>query len=63
MVDSSKTKFIEGVTALELEQIGKLRHDANEQRLYQGEQKSRGRPKCYDGKVNFNDLSRARVSR
>jgi len=54
----SKTKFIEGVTALELGLIGKLRHDANEQRLYQGEQKPRGRRKCYDGKVNFDDLTR-----
>ncbi len=53
----SKTKFIEGVTALKLELIGKLRNDANLRWLYKGEQKSRGRPKCYDGKVNFDDLN------
>jgi len=54
----SKKKFIDGVTALELEQIGKLRHDANLRWLYKGEQKLRGRPKCYDGKVNFDEYKR-----
>jgi hypothetical protein len=43
---------------LDLEQIGKLRHDANLRWLYKGKQKPCGRPKCYDGKVNFDDLSR-----
>lgn len=54
----SKTKFIDGVTALELELIGKLRHDANLRWLYSGEQKPRGRHKRYDGKVNWDDLTR-----
>jgi hypothetical protein len=54
----SKTKFIDGVTALKLEMIGKLRHDANLRWLYQGKQKPRGRRKLYDGKVSFDDLSR-----
>ncbi len=54
----SKIKFIEGVTALELEQIGKLRHDTNLRWLYKGEQKSKGRHRRYDGKVNFDDLTR-----
>ena len=54
----SKKKFIDGVTALGLHQIGKLRHDANLRWLYNGEQKPRGRKKLYDGKVNFEDLSR-----
>jgi hypothetical protein len=54
----SKTKFINGVTTLELELIGKLRHEANLRWLYQGEQQPRGRHRRYDGKVNFNDLSR-----
>ncbi len=43
---------------MNLKQIGKLRHDANLRWLYKGEQKLRGRPKLYDGKVNFDDLSR-----
>ncbi len=42
---------------MELEQIGKLRHDANLRWLYNGPQKIRGRPKRYNGKVNFDDLS------
>lgn len=54
----SKTKFINGVTSLELDLIGKLRHDANGQRFYNGEQKPCGRHKRYDGKVSFDDLTR-----
>jgi hypothetical protein len=54
----AKKKFIDGVVELGLHNIGKLRHDANLRWLYQGPQKPRGRPKLYDGKVNFNDLSR-----
>lgn len=55
----SKEKFITGVTALNLEIIGKLRSDANMRFLYQGSQrKGPGRKKTYDGKVDWNDLSR-----
>ena len=54
----SKKKYIDGVVALDLHQIGKLRHDANLRWPYQGEQKSRGRKRRYDGKVKFDDLSR-----
>ena len=54
----SKRKYIDGVAALDWHQIGKLRHDANLRWLYQGEQKPRGRKRRYDGKVNFDDLSR-----
>jgi hypothetical protein len=54
----AKKKFIDGVVDLDLHQVGKLRHDANLRWLYQGEQKPRGRKRCYDGKVNFDDLSR-----
>jgi hypothetical protein len=54
----SKKKYIDGVVELGLHQIGKLRHDANLRWLYQGEQKSRGRKRRYEGKVNFDDLSR-----
>src|SRR5207253_7941726 len=32
--------------------------DANLRYLYTGTQRGRGRPKAYDGKVNFADLSR-----
>ena len=38
--------------------ISKLRGDANLRYLYTGEQKTRGRPRKYDGKVDFTDLSR-----
>ena len=55
----SKQKFTEGVRALGLEQIGKLRIDANLRYLYQGPQRlGPGRPKTYDGKVHWNDLAR-----
>lgn len=54
----SKEKFITGVTALNLEIIGKLRSDANMRFLYNGPQrKGPGRKKTYDGKVDWNDLS------
>lgn len=54
----SKKKYIDGVAELDLYQIGKLRHDANLRWLYEGKQKPRGRPRLYDGKVKFNDLTR-----
>ena len=54
----SKKKYLDGVAALDLYQIGKLRHDANLRWLYQGEQKPCGRRRLYDGKVKFDDLSR-----
>jgi DDE superfamily endonuclease len=55
----SKQKFTRGVRALGLEQIGKLRIDANLRYLYQGPKRpGPGRPKTYDGKVNWDDLSR-----
>ena len=55
----SKRKFLDGVRALGMHQIGKLRQDANLRYLYQGPQRpGPGRPKTYDGKVHFDDLSR-----
>ena len=55
----SKQKFTRGVRALGLEQIGKLRLDANLRYLYQGPKRpGPGRPKTYDGKVHWDDLSR-----
>jgi hypothetical protein len=52
----SKTKFIDGVTNMGLKFIGKLRGDANLRWLYDGEQKTRGRHRLYDGKVYFKNL-------
>ena len=55
----SKRKFLDGVCALGMHQIGKLRRDANLRYLYQGPGRpGPGRPKTYDGKVHFDDLSR-----
>ena len=55
----SKRKFLDGLRALGLHQIGKLRRDANLRYLYQGPGHSGpGRPKTYDGKVHWDDLSR-----
>ena len=55
----SKRKFVAGVRALELHQIGKLRADAHLRYLYQGPKRpGPGRQKTYDGKVNWSDLSR-----
>jgi hypothetical protein len=55
----SKQKFTGGVRALGLEQIGKLRLDANLRYLYQGPKRpGPGRPKTYDGKVHGDNLSR-----
>jgi hypothetical protein len=55
----SKQKFTGGIRALGLEQIGKLRSDANLRYLYQGPKRpGPGRPKTYDGKVNWDNLAR-----
>ena len=56
----SKQKFVDGVRELALHQIGKLRCDANMRYLYTGPKRAHGsgRQKTYDGKVNWQDLSR-----
>jgi hypothetical protein len=55
----SKQKFLAGLQALGLHQIGKLRRDANLRYLYDGPpHPGPGRPKQYDGKVQGADLSR-----
>jgi len=55
----SKQKFVAGVCALGLHQIGKLRADANLRYLYRGPTRpGPGRHKTYDGKVNWRDVSR-----
>lgn len=55
----TKEKFIQGATQLNLQIVGKLRCDANMRYLYTGSKHvGRGRPKLYDGKVYWDDLSR-----
>lgn len=54
----AKVKFVEAADEVDLETIGKLRHDANLRYLYDGPQKKFGARRKYDGKVKFDDLSR-----
>lgn len=56
----TKKQFIDTVCALErgLEIIGKLRCDANLKYFYKGGYSGFGRPKRYDAKVDFENLSR-----
>ena len=55
----AKQKYVDGVRACHLHLITKLRCDADLRFLYTSErEKRRGRPRLYDGKVNFQDLSR-----
>jgi len=54
----SKKKFVDGVCALDLHVIGKLRRDAKLRRLYSGLRRAGpGRPKTYDGKVDVSNLA------
>lgn len=53
----AKQKFVAKMVSLGFEMICRLRLDANLKYLYEGQQKSRGARKKYDGKVDFNDLS------
>ena len=53
----STYKWVEGVMALDLEVIGKLRHDANLRYCYEGPQKLKGACRKYDGKVFFDNLT------
>lgn len=55
----SKKKFVDGICALDLHVIGKLRRDANLRHLYSGPRgDGPGRPKTYAGKVDVSDLAR-----
>ena len=55
----AKEKFVSGVCAKGYAVISRLRADANLRFLFQGEQRpGRGRPRKFDGKVDFSDLSR-----
>jgi hypothetical protein len=54
----SKRKFVDGVVAMKLHLIGKLRIDANLRYCYDGTQKARGRTRLYEGKVDLTDQRR-----
>ena len=54
----SSSKFVNGVVSVELDQIGKLRIDADMRYLYTGSQKPRGARRKYDGKVKLSDVGR-----
>jgi len=55
----SKIKFVSPVVTAGLHLVGKLRVDADLKWLYEGEYKGSGRPKKYDGKIDFEkDLKR-----
>jgi hypothetical protein len=54
-----KQKFVEGICALEMHLVGKLRRDAHLRHLYSGPRhRGPGRPKISDGKVTCSDLAR-----
>jgi Transposase DDE domain len=59
----SKIKWVDGVTALKLDVISKLRCDADLRYVYTGAQKPRGRHRKYDGKVDLTDVSRLTLVR
>jgi DDE superfamily endonuclease len=53
-----KKSVVDGVVALDLHLVSKLRIDADLRYCYTGEQKPKGAPRKYDGKVDLSDLSR-----
>lgn len=55
----AKKKYVDAVRAAGLQLVTKLRVDANMRFRYSGERTGKqGRPKTYDGKVDWQDLSR-----
>jgi hypothetical protein len=54
----SKKSVVDGVIELDLQLVSKLRIDADLRYCYTGEQKPKGAPRKYDGKVDLSDLSR-----
>lgn len=54
----SKKSIVDEVVALNLHLVSKLRIDADLRYCYAGEQKPKGAPRKYDGKVDLSDLSR-----
>jgi putative transposase len=58
----AKVRFVKTLRENRLHVVGKLRVDANLKYLYQGpKSKKPGRPKRFDGKVDFEDFSRWHV--
>jgi hypothetical protein len=58
----AKQKYVAGIVNLGWELVTKLRHDANMRFRYTGERTGKaGRPKVYDGKVDWHDLRRFEV--
>jgi DDE superfamily endonuclease len=58
----SKKSVVDGVVELDLHLVSKLRIDAALRYCYTGEQKPKGAPRKYDGKVDLSDLSRVEFS-
>jgi hypothetical protein len=58
----SKKSVVDGVVDLDLHLVSKLRIDAALRYCYTGEQKLKGAPRKYDGKVDLSDLSRLELS-
>jgi DDE superfamily endonuclease len=58
----SKKSVVDGVVELDLHLVSKLRIDADLRYCYTGEQKPKGAPRKYDGKVDLSDLSRLEFS-
>jgi hypothetical protein len=57
-----KRQFVDGIAECKVVFIGKLRSDANLRYLYDGGKTGkRGRPKLYNGKVDFEDLSKWKI--
>lgn len=56
----AKLKFVDKTIELGFVMISKLRKDANLLYLYEGKQKRLGRRRKYDGKVDYEDLTRLR---
>ena len=54
----SKRSVVDGVIELDLHLISKLRIDKGLRYCYTGQQKPKGAPRKYDGKVDLSDLSR-----
>ncbi|ABM03427.1 hypothetical protein Ping_1631 [Psychromonas ingrahamii 37] len=51
-------KFVSKVLETGIHLVGKLRVDADLQWMYEGQYNGIGRPRRFDGKVNFEDLAR-----
>lgn len=60
----SKEPFVRGIRELGFELISRLRDDSNLMYLYQGERTGKkGRPKTFDGKIDFANLEYTRMEK